>query len=123
MILSSIISCICFISTLMLVWFKSDAFIEYASLFGLKKLVKVQEYKDAKLENIYLTYPLFLKLKYDKFIFRLIGCKLCFSIWCSGFVSLWISHSILNFIGYTSVLCILSLFIFGYISKLLDENK
>ena len=123
MILLPIISLSCFISTLMLVWFKSDAFIEYASLLGLKKLIKVEEYKEAKFENIYLTYPLFLKLKYDKFIFRLIGCKLCFSIWWSGIASLFITSSILNFIGYTSILCILSLFIFGNISKLLDENK
>lgn len=107
----------------MLVWFKSDAFIEYASLFGLKKLIKAQEYKDEKLENMYLTYPLFLKMKYDKFIFRLIGCKLCFSVWWAAISSLFISSTILGFIGYTCVSCILSLFIFGNIDKLINENK
>jgi hypothetical protein len=50
----------------MLIWFKSDAFIEYMSLLGLSKFVKDKEYKLEKFENLNLNYPSFLKMKYDK---------------------------------------------------------
>jgi hypothetical protein len=107
----------------MLVWFKSDAFVEWMNLFGLGKLIKSDKYLDEKFDNFEITYPLFLKLKYNKFIFKLIGCPLCFCVWLSIASSIFISTSFLSFIGYSSVLCILSLFIFGIITKLINENK
>jgi len=121
--LENIIVLSCIVSLIMLIWFRSDAFVEWMKLFGLGKLIKYQEYLDAKLDNFAITYPLFLKLKYRWFIFKIIGCRLCSCVWLSVLTSLLISSSIVSFIGYTSVLCILSLFIFGHISKLIDENK
>ena len=106
----------------MLIWFKSDAFVDYANLFGLNKFIKEKEFKDERLINPLISYPLFLKMKYNKFFFKLIGCRLCFNIWLSGILSLFISYSIFSFISYTCILCIISLFMFGVISKLLDEN-
>jgi len=122
-VLSTIIVLSCIISTFMLVWFKSDAFVEWMKLFGLGKLIKSDEYFDAKLDNFTITYPLFLKLKYNKFIFKLVGCNLCLCVWLSMILALFVASSILSFIGYSSVLCILSLFIFGNITKLINENK
>jgi hypothetical protein len=113
----------CFIATLMIVWFRSDAFVEWMSLFGLGKLIKADKYKDEKFENITITYPRFLKMKYPFFIFKLIGCQLCLGIWLSVIPAIILSTSLITFIGYSSVLYISSLFIFGIISKLIDENK
>jgi len=110
------------ISVIMLIWFKSDAFVDYANLFGLNKFIKEKEFKDERLINPLISYPLFLKMKYNKFFFKLIGCRLCFNIWLSGIFSIFISYSIFSFISYTCILCIISLFMFGVISKLLDEN-
>jgi hypothetical protein len=118
-----LLSIACFISTFMLVWFKSDAFVEWMKLFGLGKFIKFDQYIDAKLDNMGITYPLFLKLKYNKFIFKIIGCNLCFGIWLSAISSIFISASIISFIGNMSVLYIMSLFIFGIISKIINENK
>ena len=110
------------ISVIMLIWFKSEALIDYANLFGLSKFLKEKEFKEEQLNNPLLNYPMFLKMKYNKFFFKLIGCRLCFNVWLSGILSLFISYSIFSFISYTCILCISSLFIFGITSKLLNEN-
>ena len=115
------------ISVIMLIWFKSDAFIDYAELFGLNRFIKEKEFRDERLVNPTVSYPLFLKMKcgenkLTKFLFKLIGCRLCSSIWLSAILSIIISSSLINFISYTCISCIISLFIFGHVSKLLDEN-
>ncbi len=112
----------------MLIWFKSDAFIEYVKLFKLDKFLRLDDYQSERFTNPCITYPLFLKMycgknRYGKFLFKLIGCRLCTNIWLSALFALSFSISLLTFIGYTSVLSIFSLFIFGHIAKLLDENK
>ena len=121
-----VISCI--IALIMLIWFKSDAFIEYARLFKLCKFLRLDDYNGEKFNNPYMTYPLFLKTccgrnKYQKFFFKLIGCRLCNNVWMSMIGAFFIASSFISFIGYTSVLAIISLFIYGHIAKLLDENK
>jgi len=121
----------CFDALLMLIWFKSDAFVEWMKLFGFRNLIKYDEYVDFKIGNSSMTYPLFLKLKYPKFIFKIIGCPLCSCIWMSLFPSILLSAGIasgllafiIDTMLYGSVLCILTLFIYGCISKLLNENK
>ena len=116
----------CMIAVAMLVWFKSDAFIEYAKLFRLCRFLRLDDYNSEKFNNPYMTYPMFLKTscgrnKWKKFLFNLIGCRLCSNIWMSMIGGFFISSSFVAFIGYASVLSIISLFIYGNIAKLLDE--
>ena len=110
------------IAVVLLVWFKSEAFIEYSRLFGLSKIIKYQEFLDAKLDNFAISYPLFLKLKYPNFFFKLIGCRICLSIWMSAIISAFQWMGITSFIINTSVLTLLSLFMFGVVTKYLNEN-
>lgn len=126
MIETIFITC-CIIDLLMLVWFKSDAFVEYAELCGLSKILKLEDYQYEKFNNPYITYPIFLKTKCGKnrlqrFLLKLIGCKLCTNIWVSMLAGYILSSSIKTFVGYSCVISIVSLFIFGSVSKLLDEN-
>lgn len=116
------------ISTVMLVWFKSDAFIEYAKVFHLCRFLRLDDYNNEKFNNPHMSYPLFLKTccgrnKYQKFFLKLIGCRLCSNIWMSMIGGYFISSSFVAFIGYASVLAIISLFMYGHIAKLLDENQ
>src|ERR1035437_231389 len=140
MIISITLSLSCFISTVMLVWFKSDAFVEWASLLGFSSQVKEWEYKNQRFEDVTLNYPRFLKMQSEKFIFRLIGCPLCLCVWLSALTSLlpalllWFILtstlgffigtiiSLICFMVYSSVICVSSLFIFYIISKLINEN-
>jgi len=125
-----LISIICLNVSLLLIWFKSEAFITWMKLFGLGKVIKYQEYLDTKLDNFSITYPLFLKLKYPNFIFKLIGCRLCLTVWLSllsaMIFSKFYTESILNWITLTIFFCpiilVLSLYIYGVLSKQLNEN-
>src|SRR4051812_32834344 len=81
----------CFIALVMIVWFKSDAFVDWCNLFGLGKLIKSNHFKVERMSDVTLTYPRFLKLKYDKFIFKILSCPLCLSVWLSAILSIPIS--------------------------------
>jgi len=122
----------CFNALVLLIWFKSDAFVEWMNLFGLGEAVKYKEYQNERLYNPTLTYPLFLKMKRGDFISKLSGCPLCLSIWQSIFTSFGISlftsefnpiYFLINCFINLSLLSISTIFIFGVISKLLNENK
>lgn len=123
---------ICFNVSTLLIWFKSDAFIEWMNLFGLGKFIKYQEYLDTKLDNFNITYPLFLKLKYPLFIFKLIGCPFCSNVWLSimgsAVISLIRSEGnpflfIIQTIIHVPIILVLSTYIYGVLSKQFNENK
>lgn len=104
------------ISTLLLVWFKSDAFVEYGKLLGLNRLLELDKYEEKRSsESFELTYPMFLRITHDNFIFKLITCPLCISFW----LSLILCLSFVNFY-FIPVVYIVSLFIYGVITKLLN---
>lgn len=110
------------IAVTLLVWFKSDAFLEYGKLLGLKRIIGSREYDSERFNNINLSYPVFLKMKYPNFFFKLIGCRLCLSIWLSAIYSAIQWNGVVSFLGNTSVLTLLSLFMFGVVAKYLNET-
>jgi hypothetical protein len=77
---------ICLILTILVIWFKSGAFVEYCNLFGLKKLLLGYD-KDPNS----LTFPQYLYIKSRtlfkcsacRFIIALITCPMCLSLWLS----------------------------------------
>jgi hypothetical protein len=80
------INLVCLVLTIMIVWFKSGAFVEYAQLFGLKTLLLGYD-KDPN----NLTFPQYLYIKSKslfkssicKFIIALMTCPLCLAFWLS----------------------------------------
>ena len=80
------INLICLVLTIMIVWFKSSAFVEYCNLFGIKKLLFGYD-KDPNT----LTFPQYLYIKSRtlfkcsicKFVVSLITCPLCLAFWLS----------------------------------------
>lgn len=131
MILVAFLSIICLIASTLIIWFKSDAFVEWMKLFGLSKYIKYQQYLDAKFENVSITYPLFLKLKYPRFIFKLLGCPLCLGTWLSilggTFMAMFTSYETIGLIieafVYSPIILIASIYIYYKISKMINENK
>jgi len=106
----------CFlVSFALLVWLQTEAFYEYAKLFGFKKLFKIKEYSDflegpeklgLGLEIVsasLLSYLGYLKAEHDNFFVRLISCPICLGTWLNllicialkdfsfFFVKLWVS--------------------------------
>jgi len=110
----------CAIAMILVVWLKTDALVEWASVFGLSKILKKDAFYRFKMEQLLgpipsgdITYPTFLKLKYDCLLTRLLSCPMCLSFWLS----------IAGCVGISSLLAIplvyiLSLLIYGAIVKL-----
>lgn len=98
---------ICSVLTIMIVWFKSSAFVEYCNLFGFKKLLLGYD-KDPN----NLTFPQYLYIKgrflfectICKFIISLITCPLCLAFWLSLAAACIYSSILLTPIFYITVL-------------------
>ncbi len=76
----SLINC-----TILILWFKTEAFIEYVNLFRMNKLFHTDEYEKESNNNPFFTYHDFLLKRYDSFIIRLITCPICLTVWMSIF--------------------------------------
>lgn len=70
------------LSFALLVWLKTDAFVEYMSIFGLSQFFHIDEYKGIKDNGYDGNYVDFLVEYYkDKFFVRLLSCPICLSFW------------------------------------------
>ncbi len=82
------VNLVCLVLTVMVVWFKSSAFVEYALLFGLKTLLLGYDKDPNNLtfpQYLYVKSKLLFKCSICRFIVALITCPLCFAFWlCIG---------------------------------------
>lgn len=112
------------LTLILLIWFKSEAILEYGSLLGLKKFLKYDEFYSEKINYLpnNLSYPLFLKLKYGhSFFIRMISCVLCSTTILSLFSSIISSILFNNIMILTTfpIICIIILLLYGVIVNLL----
>ncbi len=110
----------------MLIWFNSDAILEWACLFGLSKIMCVDEFNQKRLEaairNEPYNFPQFIKDKNNySFLSKLIGCPLCLSVWLSIFTCGVVSLLTIDFLFslLIPVICITSLILYGIVVCLL----
>jgi len=107
------------IVSILIIWFNTEAFVEYSRLFNLP-LVKVKEYLIAKERDCTLSYHTYLLLNYNNFFIRLITCPICTSFWLSIIIGICAG---MNFIKYP-ILFICSLYLYELYNKLTGyENK
>ncbi len=69
------------VALILLVWFNSDAFIEYATFFGLEKFFGIDTYRYKLLGNPTIDWIRYLSENYNSFFIKLITCPLCLSLW------------------------------------------
>ena len=101
------INLVCFVLTIMIVWFKSGAFVEYCNLLKLRTLLLGYD-KDPN----NLTFPQFLYVKSRslfkcpicKFLVALITCPLCIAFWLSIGASCLYGTILLTPLFYVTVL-------------------
>lgn len=119
---------VCFITFLMLIWLKSEAIIEWGSLFGLSKILKIDEFYKTRIEyaikgiGFGLNYPTFLKEKYHyNFITTMLACPLCLSVWLSIIAGITISIVLLKPLALflIPVITVSSLLLYGGVTYLL----
>jgi len=117
MVLFDIIFITCVTTLAMLVWFKSDAFIEYARLVGGAKFFGIVEYEELRKENASLDYHGYLARNKDNFFIRLIICPLCLSVWLTLLTTSIRTDSIILF----PICNLTALISYKLISNLLDS--
>jgi len=102
----------------LLIWFKTEAFLEYSKLLGLTKLFRIDKFEKLKSEDFELTYHSFLKKhvasgKYSRFFFNLITCPICLMCWSC------VPVLYLHGIGIYSLYVVSILFIYYLFSKVM----
>ena len=92
-----------FIAFIILFWLKTEAVLEYAKLFGLSSVFKVEDFQQREISE--LSYPQFLLVNYDNFITRLVNCPICLGFWLN--VILCVHHEDFSFFFVKNILTIL----------------
>ena len=104
------------VSLILLVWFKSTAFLEYSKLLGLGKVFYVYAYEEDLKKNPVDSYQEFLLKNFPCFIVKLITCPLCLSFWLSLIVAISFEEIYL-FPLYN----VTGLLLYGATNKLIEE--
>ncbi len=122
MILASLI-----IGILLLVWFRTDAWVEYCRLFHLNCLSDYKGFDREYKQDVSLTYHIFLRRFHNNFFVRMITCPICITIWftllygiCFSVGAFFILTGMGQFImGMTCALAILSTLPYVIVGSLL----
>jgi hypothetical protein len=95
-----------YITFILLIWFRTNAWVEYTKLLRLNFLSKYKEYEIATTNEPLLEYHTFLHRYYNCFLTRLLTCPICFSTWlgiifgCFTYLVLFPIYTILGLILY-----------------------
>jgi hypothetical protein len=106
---------VCIQTLLLLIWFRSEAWVEYCKLFKLNYISKYKEYDEVKKEDVRIDYHTFLKNEYNNFFVRLLTCPICFSVWSSLIVCIT-SGSIIFY----PIVIVFGLILYGILNILLS---
>ncbi len=69
------------ISLILLVWFRTEAWLEYCRLFGLDCISFYKDFEVKQYNDVTLTYHIYLRRYHNSFFVRLITCPICLSVW------------------------------------------
>ena len=112
--MTELIALSCWVSLALIIWFESDAFVQYSKAFGLSLPFRIVEYESHPLSRE-VDYLDFLTIEYgDSFWVKLITCPICLSVWLSVIAALSGSFSFLYF----PAINLISLSLFFIIKKL-----
>jgi hypothetical protein len=121
------------IALILLVWFKTEAWLEYTRLFRLNFLSFYKDFDMKQSEDASLTYHMYLRRYHNRFLVRLITCPICLATWLgilaglvifSGFFILGILSTDFLILAFGSLLLIpvytlCGILLFSIVEKLL----
>jgi len=99
---------------IIIVWLKTNVFIEYYNLFKMKWLEAANIYNKKNSSGFIENFPDYLRNNYNGFISNLLTCPICLSIWGGIISSIWVG---INFL----VVSFLCLSLYKIYSKYLTE--
>lgn len=110
MILEKLLSsfAVCFV---LLVWFETNAIVEYLRLWGFKKYFKIEEFGNSTLSS----YPTYLIVTYPNFFTKLLNCPICVGFWLNIGCSVFVPNFDLFFINF--YLSLVLYYVFNLIKK------
>lgn len=73
----------------MYIWFETDALVEYAKLFGLKKAFRIDRWESHRDMNPKIGYFDYLRMKHSSFAIRLLTCPPCLLVWISSLLAIF----------------------------------
>lgn len=80
--MSNIASVSLILAYFLLVWLRTNAFVEYMTLLKLGRFFRIDEYNDIQKNGYGGLYMEFLYSYYhDRFLVRLFSCPVCLSFW------------------------------------------
>ena len=109
-----ILNIILFITLILLIVFKTEAWLEYCKLFHLERISDYEDYELKKSNDLSLNYTQYLRQYHDCFLIRLVTCPICLSVWL-GIIAALITWTL----PYALIYIIGSLLLFSMINKLL----
>lgn len=72
---------IAIIALILLVWFRTDVWVEYCRLIGANFLSFYRDFDSKQYQDVSLTYHGYLRRYHNCFFVRLITCPVCLAIW------------------------------------------
>jgi hypothetical protein len=77
------------INFILFIWFETDGFIEYAKLFRLGKIFKIDKFEVYKKDmDPRISFLDYIRQKHNSFISRLFTCTPCLNFWIVLIISL-----------------------------------
>lgn len=102
------------VASILLIWFRTEAYVEYCRLFRLNKISKYKDFDEKHKNDVSLSYIGYLRQYHNGFTIRMITCPICLAVWLSVTVAL--SFAVINL---APIVFISGLIIFGTIDRLL----
>lgn len=99
---------------ILIIWFRTDAFLEYCRLFKLNFISNYKDYDEKRHNDVSLTYHSYLRQYHNTFFIRLITCPICINFWIAALISPLLSNIMLF-----PVIFINSLILFTIVDRLL----
>lgn len=90
--MTTILFCSSCIALLLLIVFRTEAFIEYCRLFHLNGISFYKDFDAKRKDDASLTYIKYLRQYHNNFFIRLITCPICLSVWVGIILSILFIH-------------------------------
>lgn len=81
------------VALLLLIWFRTDAWLEYTKLLKLNFISFYKDFEAKSKDDALLTYHLYLRRYHNCFFVRLITCPICLAVWfglCCGIATFFV---------------------------------
>jgi hypothetical protein len=107
----NILIVICLIAINLLIWFRTEAWLEYTRIFHLNWMSYYKDFDSKYKEDASLTYLKYLRMYHNCFAIRMLTCPICQAVWWGiGF-------------GILTALCLIPIYIVGGLLLFLIIDK